>query len=120
MCGILFTSSLGHAATPVGGLLQTIVSKSGHVLEYALLGTLLLLAIRSETDTPRFTWTSLVVIAIIGVGFASLDELRQSFVPGREPRVADVLLDLTSLVVTATLVGRVLDRLRVAPSVEVD
>lgn len=117
MCGILFTSSLGQAATPVSGLLQTIVSKSGHVLEYALLGALLLLALRSEFTGSRRAWSILSAVAVIGFGFACLDELRQSFVPGREPRVTDVLIDLTSLVITATLVGSALDRLRAPPSV---
>ena len=37
------------------------------------------------------------IAALIGLTFAAFDELRQSFVPGREPRVTDVLLDLASV-----------------------
>ncbi len=39
----------------------------------------------------------MLVAALIGGTFAAFDELRQSFVPGREPRVTDVLLDLASV-----------------------
>jgi VanZ family protein len=101
MAAMLYTSSLGQAVTPVEGWLQTLISKLGHVVEYAVLGGLLTLAV--SQDIPR-TWSRarrLILVAVIGLAFAMFDELRQSFVPGREPRVTDVLLDLASVIVGA-------------------
>jgi VanZ family protein len=101
MAGMIYTSSLGEAVTPLGGLMQMLASKLGHVLEYAVLGALLTVAVRQEVPErwPRFR--ALFIVAVIGLTFASFDELRQSFVPGRGPRVTDVLLDLVSLLAGA-------------------
>jgi VanZ family protein len=110
MAGILYTSSQGQAATPVSGWLQTLVSKTGHVLEYAALGVMLMAAVRRETRAS--TLAALAVVVAIGVTFASLDETRQSFVPGREPRPTDVLLDTVSLGAAAWLFARASGGLR--------
>jgi VanZ family protein len=42
-----------------------------------------------------------MIVALIGLVFAAFDELRQSFVPGREPRYTDVLLDGASVLLGA-------------------
>lgn len=110
MAGILYTSSLGQAVTPVSGIVQTLVSKLGHILEYALLGVLLLAAIRAERWVYRSAARELMLVAIVGGTFAMFDELRQSFSPGREPRLTDVLIDLASLVTASWLGGRWLRR----------
>ncbi|MFN0070863.1 MAG: VanZ family protein [Chloroflexota bacterium] len=95
--GVLYTSSLGQAVTPVSGGMQSLVAKLGHVLEYAILGALLSLAIRIESGQNLTARWAVIATAAIGGLFAAFDELRQSFVPGREPRVLDVLLDLLSV-----------------------
>jgi VanZ family protein len=101
MAGMIYTSSLGEAATPLGGIMQMLASKLGHVLEYAVLGALLTVAVRREVPAG-WAWSRvLFIVAAIGLSFASFDELRQSFVPGREPRVTDVLLDLVSVLAGA-------------------
>jgi VanZ family protein len=97
MAGILYTSSLGQAVTPVQGTMQTLVAKLGHVTEYAVLGGLLAHAVRREVAGSWMPIGYVLVAALIGGTFAAFDELRQSFVPGREPRVTDVLLDLASV-----------------------
>jgi VanZ family protein len=101
MAGVIYTSSLGEAATPLGGLMQMLASKLGHVLEYAVLGALLTVAVRQEVPTGWPRGRTLFVVAAIGLTMAGFDELRQSFVPGREPRLTDVLLDLVSLLAAA-------------------
>jgi VanZ family protein len=101
MAGILFTSSLGQAVTPVVGPLQVVISKLGHLVEYAILGGLLSLAAPSELPDSGDRRRALMIAALIGGAFAAFDELRQSFVPGREPRVTDVLLDLASVSIGA-------------------
>jgi len=103
MAGILYTSSLGQAVTPVQGAMQTLVSKLGHVTEYAILGGLLALAVRREAAGSWGRARYVLVAALIGGTFAAFDELRQSFVPGREPRVTDVLLDLASVTIGALI-----------------
>jgi VanZ family protein len=101
MAAILFTSSLGQAVTPVVGPLQVVISKLGHLLEYAVLGGLLSLAAPRELPDSWDRRRVLIIVALIGGAFAAFDELRQSFVPGREPRVTDVLLDLASVSIGA-------------------
>ena len=97
MAGILYTSSLGQAITPVGGVLQTLVAKLGHVVEYAILGALLLWALLREVGGGASPLKAVILTAFLGMLFASVDELRQSFSPGREPRVTDVFIDLASM-----------------------
>ena len=101
MAGMIYTSSLGEAATPLGGVMQMLASKLGHVLEYAVLGALLTVAVLREVPAGWPRSRALFIVAAIGLTFASFDELRQSFVPGRGPRVTDVLLDLVSLLAGA-------------------
>jgi VanZ family protein len=72
------------------------IRKSGHVVGYAILSTLLFRAWRA-------TWPGLdnvkwkprwAAIAILGTAFvASLDEWHQSFIPSRTGRWQDVVLD---------------------------
>jgi VanZ family protein len=116
MAVILYTSSLGQAVTPVQGAMQTLVSKLGHVTEYAILGGLLALAVRREVAGSWRPIRYVLVAALIGGTFAAFDELRQSFVPGREPRVTDVLLDLAS-VTAGALVATWRQPMAVDPSV---
>ena len=73
--------------------LHHIIRKCGHFTEYFILSLLILRGIRAGRRDSRLVW-ALAAIAIVAA-YASLDELHQSFVPGRTPAVADVLLDTT-------------------------
>lgn len=67
--------------------------KVGHVIAYGVLGGVLYNAFRHTT--PRaLLWSLLIVFA-----FACLDELVQSFVPGRSAAFNDVLLDTSSALI---------------------
>lgn len=61
--------------------------KVGHVIAYGVLGGVLYNALRRTQSRPLL-WSLLIVFA-----FACLDELVQSFVPGRSAALTDVLLD---------------------------
>ena len=76
-----------------GRSMEFMVGKVGHLLEYALLGALLLAA----------TWGRLknrvLGVMLIGVMVAAIDETRQYFVPGREAAVRDVVIDAVGLMI---------------------
>lgn len=85
------------------------VAKTAHVVEYSVLGALLLRAATAPSgglalDPIRAAvW---VVLAATALGGS--DELRQSFAPNREPRLTDVGIDGLSAAaaVGAILLGR--------------
>jgi VanZ family protein len=72
------------------------IRKSGHVVGYAVLSTLLFRAWRATLPTMSdVKWTPRwATIAILGTALvASLDEWHQSFIPSRTGRWQDVVLD---------------------------
>ena len=80
--GVIFAlSSVPGLGTGLGGW-DLLLRKLAHAGEYALLGALLLRALRR--DLPAFA---------LGVAYAISDELHQHFVPGRRGAPLDVLID---------------------------
>jgi VanZ family protein len=76
-----------------------------HAAEYAVLGGLLVPALRAAGLRPR---VALVASVVIASAFGATDELHQSFVPGRDAAVADWVADTVgaavgALVATAAL-----------------
>jgi VanZ family protein len=76
-----------------------------HAAEYAVLGGLLVPALRVAGLRPRVALLAAVVVAS---AFGATDELHQSFVPGRNADVADWVADtlgaaVGALVATAAL-----------------
>jgi VanZ family protein len=71
---------------------QTVVRKTGHVTEYAILSLLLLHALRSPDGAPvgARTWVLTLVISAL---YAVSDEAHQATIPTRQGNVSDVLLD---------------------------
>ncbi len=68
-----------------------VVVKGWHATEYAILVCISTLVLRrlSRWDTPR----SVCVAFVFAVVFATTDEWHQTFVPGRDGCVRDVLID---------------------------
>lgn len=66
--------------------LVTIVRKSAHFLEYALLG---FLTARSFRLSKRSSWWGVLACAV----YAGSDELHQTFISGRSGELGDVALD---------------------------
>ncbi len=73
----------------------TIIRKSAHFIEYALLGVLLYGAIGSISQEKKKSGlrSQTVIGLLIGAGYAATDELHQLFVPGRSGQFSDVVLD---------------------------
>ena len=87
---IAYLSHIPSLATGAPGVWDLVVRKLGHVGEYAILTTLLWRALRAH-GLPA-GWV-LVGSGALALGYAASDEFHQSFVPGREGAVRDVLID---------------------------
>jgi len=96
---------LPHSSPETLELLHHLIRKCAHFVEYFIFGLLVLRGIRAGRKETHFGW-ALVAVGIVA-GYAALDEFHQSFVPGRGPAVADVLLD-TAGGVAAQLVAALL------------
>lgn len=83
-CCLIFLMS-GRSQPDIGPTYWTnfAAKKFAHLVEYAILAVLSYRAFRSWKTALFFT-------ALYGAS----DEFHQSFVPGREPRVRDVLIDI--------------------------
>jgi VanZ family protein len=87
-------------------LIHTIVRKTAHLAEYAILAILVRRALRAERGTRArapalrpelFAWSW-------AVAFAMTDEFHQSFVESRGPSAGDVLIDAAGAVLGLSLV----------------
>lgn len=72
------------------GVLGRVVRKAAHVGEYAVLGVLTSLAVRSHRAAG---WRVVVIPAVICLLYAVGDEFHQWFVPGRTAAAGDVFID---------------------------
>lgn len=70
----------------------TLIRKTAHLCEYALLGLLLALLCRSYGRSAHW----LPILA--GVAYAATDEWHQTFVPGRLGAPVDVLIDAVGVI----------------------
>jgi VanZ family protein len=73
----------GQSVTPAP---STLLSKLAHVLGYAVLALLLMLALLAWPRRAVLAWA---IAGLYGVS----DEIHQGFTPGRHPAMTDVLLD---------------------------
>ncbi|MHB8413428.1 MAG: VanZ family protein [Candidatus Acidiferrales bacterium] len=80
-----------------------LIRKCGHVTEYFVFSLLLLRAIRNGRPGFRITWALAVILIVFG--YACVDELHQSFVPGRGVEFSDVLLDTAAGTFAQILAG---------------
>ena len=94
-----------ESVTVIYIIIGTIVRKTAHLLEYALLGALVHLLLRSYG--LRMWWLTM----LIGVAYAVSDEVHQAFVPGRLGVPTDVLIDAVG-VGLGVLAVRYIDHIR--------
>jgi len=78
------------------------IRKMAHVTEFGLFSVSVFHGIRRGRYGWRFSW-ALATLAI-AVTYAGLDEWHQSFVPLREARVRDVVIDASGALLAQTIV----------------
>ena len=88
--GLIFylSSRPGNPLLDLGSL-DFPIKKIAHIIEYALLYFLLFRTVNSFTSTR----TSFILAAVIAILYAISDEYHQTFVPLREGRARDVVID---------------------------
>lgn len=92
---------------PSFGILDYVVKKGGHMLGYGLLALAYWHGLGLAGNRKGIAWG-------LAIGYAITDEIHQSFVPGRNPSVMDVLVfDNLGAILALTLwdlLGRVMRR----------
>jgi len=81
-------------------LAKSFVHNSAHVVAYGLLAALVLLALRGRSP---WRWIDVGIAVAIAGCYGVVDELHQSFVPGRVCSVADIVADLAGAVLVGAL-----------------
>jgi VanZ family protein len=82
--------------------IHTAIRKLAHVTEFGVLSTAVFHGVRGERYGWRLKWA--LITLIIAVSYAGLDEWHQSFVPMREARFRDVMIDSTGALLAQVLV----------------
>jgi VanZ family protein len=93
---ILVLSSIPRSEMPDISILQA--DKFLHFLEYAVLGVLIFRSV-AELYGPKYTKSIFWVSFLFVIVFACFDEIYQSYVPGRESDILDILLDIAGATV---------------------
>lgn len=70
--------------------IEFFIRKAAHFFTYFIIGFFWLLGLRKRV---REEWLTILLSLLLAVGYASFDELRQSFNPERTALMADVILD---------------------------
>ena len=91
---IFALSSIPDLGTGLGWW-DLVLRKIAHAVEYAILGALLVRALRQ----PRTSF-------LLGVAYAVSDEIHQQFVPGRHGAPLDVAIDAVGVLVGVALARR--------------
>lgn len=110
---ILAISSIPDLSSPAAKF--GIIDKIAHIIEYGILGCLLAFAripSRRAESSGR-----IAAVIIMGVLFGCLDELYQSFIPGRSTDPFDVMADALG-VISGVLLWRTYRRRRLRTRVE--
>jgi len=100
---VIFALSSVASLTTGLGPWDTLLRKGAHITEFAILGALLLRALRSELPAVA-----------AGIAYAATDELHQHFVRGRHAALLDVLIDAVGVTLGVYLLHR-LQRTRPVP-----
>jgi VanZ family protein len=82
--------------------MHTLIRKLAHVTEFGAFSIAIFHGIRGPRSGWRLHWA--VYTLLIAVCYAGLDEWHQSFVPLREPRVRDVIIDTVGALLAQVLV----------------
>ncbi|MFH1339187.1 MAG: VanZ family protein [Candidatus Omnitrophota bacterium] len=100
---IFFVSSIPGSGIPALFACQDILF---HIFEYALLGLLLSRALKNSRFGFSGNAAGLFLAILVSLLYAVSDEFHQSFVPGRESSLFDVLADGLGIVLGAVIYRR--------------
>lgn len=90
--GVIFLfSTLVVVKSPEFNLEDFLIKKSAHFVEYGILALLLYRALINTTDFSKKRAGILALLFVVFYGIS--DEYHQSFTPGREPTVRDIVID---------------------------
>jgi VanZ family protein len=78
------------------------VDKVAHFIEYTILAILFHRGLGDDTLKRRIS--SSIFVFFICLGIAAMDELHQSYIPGRQSSIYDVLADLAGIVAATVYV----------------
>lgn len=78
------------------------IRKLAHITEFGVFSIAVFRGVRAERSGWNLRWA--IITLVIAVCYAGLDEWHQSFVPLREARVRDVLIDATGAFLAQILV----------------
>lgn len=105
MMAVIFGfSSIPSADLPRFGLVDLLVKKGGHALGYGLLALLYVRGLKADREDLRLRW--LYLAWLMAALYSATDEFHQSFVPGRNPAVADVLIDCLGAAAALFVAGK--------------
>lgn len=98
---------IGEKRDEVSKILEVIVRKTAHFMEYAVLGKAFSYALWKQKMAKG---KKILLALMFTILYAITDEVHQLFVPGRSGRVLDVLIDsmgaIVGVTVFAILIGR--------------
>lgn len=80
---------------------EKIIRKLAHFSIYALVGFLLMGLL--STYKIKENWKVILTI-LLGMIYATSDEIHQSFTPGRSPKITDVYIDTLGIIVGAIII----------------
>jgi VanZ family protein len=84
-------------------LLDLILKKAAHMIEYGILASLLWRALsRGQGALSRSAWVTAFVVSVL---YAASDEYHQTFVPGRNGTPVDVGIDTVGALIALLVVG---------------
>lgn len=72
------------------GFIEFFIRKGAHFVSFFFLGLFWYLGLRNRVNNPYLT---VILAVMLSIGYASFDELRQSFHPNRTALMEDVMLD---------------------------
>lgn len=98
---IFVLSAQSQLPTPDSRLLDLLMEKTAHAVEYAVLAALLVRAVRPKQLVPMRVLGLAVIVAGI---YALTDELHQRYVPGRSADWLDIAFDWLGAAIGAALV----------------
>lgn len=76
--------------------IEFFIRKAAHFFSYFIIGFFWVLGLRKRV---KERWLVLVLSILLSIGYASFDEFRQVFHPGRSGMMADVMLDSAGAIV---------------------